>query len=184
MSCVSEGGIPKRVRRKTEKGAKYSLEILYVESNRIDKRLIKQINLVQDLLQSDNVGMVDREVTNLDNIHNQLLETYAQIRECIGEMKSSSSEEEERLQTLVDVVDKEDAAVFEIKKLVSTWLMSQREEEEHVGDRAGRSRSPRNSPRSASPQLHRSGRTGSVRSFGSRRSGSNESIRSGKSDGS
>ena len=131
MSCLSEGATPKRARRRTEKGAKYSLQMLYVESNRIIKRLIKQKELFNDLLQSNNVAMVDREITKLDDIHNQLLETHTQIRECIQWIETSE-EDEERLRTLVDVVDKEDAAVFEIKKKVSTWIVSHSEEVEHV----------------------------------------------------
>ena len=103
MSCASEGGRPKRDRKMTEKGKQYSLSLLYVEAKRIVKRLANQKSLCTDLLQTTNVEMVDREVNKLDHIYQQLLETYAQVREIIQEDDSLSGDSEE-LKDLVKVV--------------------------------------------------------------------------------
>ena len=177
MSCVSEGATPKRVRHKTIKGAGYSRKLLYSESSRILKRLKNQKELFSDLLQSDNVTMMNREVAKLDDLQNQLVETYTQIRENLREI-DASKEDEEQLQNLVDVVDKEDAAVFEIKKNVSMWMVSHSEELEVDSVKSERTcRSANSLPRS-----HRCGRSGSVKSNRSRRSGSRDSAHSVCSD--
>ncbi len=179
MSCASEGGRPKRVRNKTEKGAPYSRQLLYVESKRIIKRLKNQKELFSDLLSTTNVEMMNREVAKLDDIQNQLLETYTQIRESLRDVETSI-DEEEQLQNLVEVVDTEEAAVFEIKKDVSAWMVSHCDKLETGSVGSGRSSRSRNS----SQHSRRSGRSGSMKSGSSRRSGSRDSVRSVKSDGS
>ena len=180
MSCVSEGANPKRIRHKTAKGAKYSRQLLYSETSRIVRRLKNQKELFDDLLQTNNVTMMDREVAKLDELQNQLVETYTQIRESHQNEVNvvMSKEDEERLQNLVDVVDKEDAAVFEIKKNVSTWMVSQNEEVEVSSVKSDRSSRSAKSVQN----LQRSGRSNSVKSRSSRRSGSHDSARSVASD--
>ena len=138
MSCASEGGRPRRTRTMTEKGKQYSLSLLYVEAKRIVKRLANQKSLFENLLKSKNVEMVDREISKLDSIHQELLETYAQVREIV-QTEEDSSEVSENLQNLVKVVDEEDTAVFQVKKAVSVWMIEQTEEAERRSQASSRS---------------------------------------------
>ena len=112
------GGRPKRGDHRNAKYKQYSFQLLYAESKRVVRRLQNQEALFIDLLQTDNIEMMTREVAKLDGIQEQLLETYAQVRELVQEMETSQ-EEDEQFQSLVEVVDKEDTAVFTIKKDVS-----------------------------------------------------------------
>ena len=184
MSCASEGGRPKRGPHKTKKYQQYSLELLWADSKRIIRRLQNQKTLFGDLMQTSNVEMMNREVAKLDEIQNQLLETYAQIREIVHGI-DASKEDEEQLKNLIKVVDEEDTAVFQIKKDVSVWMIQHCEEFETGSVKSNRSgRSKNSSQRSERSGSVRSSRSGSVHSGRSVRSVSNESIRSVKSDGS
>ena len=111
-------GRPVRDRKLTTKGKVYTLQLLFADSRRVIKRLHNQQELFNDLLQSSNEEMLDREVAKLDSIHNNLLETYAQIQEI-------AEPDNEEFMKLVSTIDTEDSAVFNIKKKVATWMMEQ-----------------------------------------------------------
>ena len=186
MSSVrSDGGRPRegrpvRDRKMTSKGRQYSLQLLYADSKRIVRRLGNQKELFKDLLKTSNIDMMDREVKTLDEMHQQLLETYAQVREIL--QADESPLEGDDLKKLVEVVDTEDSAIFQIKKDVSAWMITQTEGDNVsvASRRTGRSR------RTHSILSRRSSRSGSVHSgsFHSERSESVESVRSCKSDSS
>ena len=92
---------PVRTRSMTAKGKQYKLDIHFSESKRIQKRLTNQKLLIHDLLQSDNVEVVNREVAKLDDIHQGLLEVYAQVREIIQVQDNEDESGEPRLLELV-----------------------------------------------------------------------------------
>ncbi len=176
---ASVGGRPKRGDHSNEKFKQYSFQLLYSESKRIVRRLQNQKDLFTDLLQTDNVDMMNREVKKLDGILEQLLETYARIRDLVQEMGTFSDDREsEHFQSLVAVVDKEDSAVFTIKKDVSAWMVAHSRDVETLSVGSGRSGRSRESRAAVSQRTQRSGSLRSVRS------GSTESVRSVKSDGS
>ena len=77
---ISDGDATRK-RTLTPKGRQYKLDGHFTESTRIVKRLSNQKSIIQDLLQSNNVDVMSRELAKLDNIHQSLLETYAQVRE-------------------------------------------------------------------------------------------------------
>ena len=110
-------GRPVRNRKRTAKGNAYSLDLLHAESKRVLKRLHRQKLLFVDLLQTNNVEMVDREIALLDTTYNEFVENYSQIREV-------SDPESQELKELMEKVDQEDAEVFDIKTNVSAWMVS------------------------------------------------------------
>ena len=169
---------PVRTRSMTAKGKQYKLDVHFSESKRIQKRLTNQKLLIHDLLQSDNVEAVNRELARLDDIHQGLLEVYAQVREIIQVQGNEDESGEPRLSELVKVVDEEDNEVFQTKKSASEWLIKQTKEdvESVASKRSGRSRksSASGSKRSRSGESHR---TGSADSRASARS-----VRSAKSN--
>ena len=83
MSTHSDSGVITRKRTMTLKGKQYKLDMHFAESVRIVKRLDNQKILINDLMQSTNVDILNRELAKLDAIHENLLETYAQVREII-----------------------------------------------------------------------------------------------------
>ena len=58
---------PVRTRSMTAKGKQYKLDVHFSESKRIQNRLTNQKLLIHDLLQSDNVEAVNRELAKLDD---------------------------------------------------------------------------------------------------------------------
>ena len=165
-------GRPVRNRKRTAKGNAYSLDLLHAENKRVLKRLHRQKLLFVDLLQTNNVEMVDREIALLDTTYNEFVENYSQIREV-------SDPESQELKELMEKVDQEDAEVFDIKTNVSAWMV----EQANASERS--SRRSRSSKRRATIVASLSGRekrSGSVKSGGSNRSGSVESVGSRVSD--
>ena len=175
------GGRPKRGYHSNEKYKQYSLQLLFAEGKRIVRRLQNQKSLFADLLQTDNVEMMNREVEKLDGIQEHLLETYTQIRELVQETETLGDKEEQSFQSLVVAVDKEESEVFAIKKEVSVWMVAHSGDVETSSVGSGGSRRSIRQSRSRAAVSVRSGRTGSLRSV---RSESTESLRSVKSDGS
>ena len=172
MSTHSDSGVITRKRTMTLKGKQYKLDMHFAESVRIVKRLDNQKILINDLMQSTNVEILNRELAKLDAIHENLLETYAQVREIIQvQGEEDESKEPARLAELVKVVDKQDSEVFETKKLASEWLITQMQAEEKsvVSGRSGRSRKT-TSQRSKRPKSGDSRRSGSADSRASGRS--------------
>ena len=73
----------------TEEYKEYTLQLLYCDSKRLIKRLGNQKLLFNDLLNTDNLEMVDRELKTLDELYNEFIAVYAEIRE-IADLSSPS----------------------------------------------------------------------------------------------
>ena len=118
-------------------GAEYTLKLLFADSRRMLNRLENQRALFENLLQTNNSEMVDREINKLDQMQSDFLEIYAQIRDLI-------ETETEEYANLVEAVDREDTEVFKVKKVVSVWMIEQAEKLEALSGSSKGSRSSRN----------------------------------------
>ena len=88
------------------------------EIAKIEARLENQKSLVNDLLQSDDTAMMSREMQALDKVYDDLIAAASDLREI-----SSTTEAKE----VSAMLDEEDANVFQVKKLVSKWMVSKAE---------------------------------------------------------
>ena len=88
------------------------------ELKRIGLRLKNQRSLVSDLLKSKDTEMMNREVQNLDKVYDDYVAAASQLRTL------SLKKEAEEVSALIDA---EDANVFQVKQLVSKWMVSQAE---------------------------------------------------------
>ena len=80
------------------------------EAARIKSRLDNQKSIIDDLLDSENVDLLNQEIEVLDKVYDEYVAVIAQLRE------SSPEEEAERLS---EIIHREDAGVFKKKELVS-----------------------------------------------------------------
>ena len=85
------------------------------ELAKIKGRLENQKSLVNELLQSDDAGMMNREMQTLDKIYDDLISAASDLREV------SLPKEAKELSAMLD---EEDADVFQVKKLVAKWTIS------------------------------------------------------------
>ena len=89
-------------------------EQLREEVRRIGARLGNQQSLVRDLLKSTDSDMMNREVMNLDKVYDDYVAAASHLRTLLPlEAKSVSA-----------WIDAEDANVFQVKQLVSKWMVS------------------------------------------------------------
>lgn len=166
METASVGRRPFRGKKMTEEYKEYTLQLLYCDSKRLIKRLGNQKLLFNDLLNTDNLEMVDRELKTLDELYNEFIAVYAEIRE-IADLSSPD------LIKLAVAVDQEDNDVFKIKKEASVWMINQAE---GVDSRSRLSRRSKRVRGDRSVISGRSERSGSLRSNISDHSDSSESI--------
>ena len=95
-----------------------SKQDLKEELKRIGLRLENQRSLVSYLLKSNDTEMMNREVQNLDKVYDDYVAAASQLRTI------SLKKEAEAVSALIDA---EDANVFQVKQLVSKWMVSQAE---------------------------------------------------------
>ena len=86
------------------------------EVNRLGKRLENQKCLVNGLLKSNDTEIMNREVQTLDRVYDELIAHAVSLRQVLppGEARKVS-----------DMIDMEDAHVFQLKKTVSRWFIAQ-----------------------------------------------------------
>ena len=89
------------------------------EMTRIRERLENQGSLIDDLVQTKDKEMVRRELLTLDRVFDDFVATMAQLRKVVD------TEEAEELSQLIA---EEDASVFRRKKLVTNFLVENKEE--------------------------------------------------------
>ena len=168
-ASLGVGRRPYRGKKMTEEYKEYTLKLLYADSKRLLKRLGNQRSLFDDLLQTNNMELVDRELRTLDTMYNEFISVYAEIQE-IAERENTD------FQQLAIAVDQEDTAVFKTKKDVSLWMIEKAGEMVETSSHS--SRGSKRSRDRKSVVSRRSRRSASVRS---NRSDSVESERSAKS---
>ena len=101
--------------RKTEKGSEYHEGLYNHDVKRAEKRLQNQLKLFDDLLLTDNVEMVTRELKKLDDLFDEFVLNVNHLRGLI--------EDNDRLCELSDLVDVNDNCIFEVKQKMSKWMI-------------------------------------------------------------
>ena len=82
-TLVDDATRPKRSIVMTEKGKQHLLESLKSLMKKRSKRLEKQIAIIDPLLDSTNVDMVNTETANLDRMYSELTETHVRLCEAL-----------------------------------------------------------------------------------------------------
>ena len=79
-ASVGQPGYGEALKRDDTCGAEYTLKLLFADSRRMLNRLENQRALFENLLQTNNSEMVDREINKLDQMQSDFLEIYASIQ--------------------------------------------------------------------------------------------------------
>ena len=82
------------------------------EVEKIKRRLRKQLDLIRDLLKTNDVEMVSREMEALDKVHDDLVATASQLRVFLKPEDAGK---------LSSTMDSEDTEVFQMKRKVAAW---------------------------------------------------------------
>ena len=145
----------KRNLKPTEKGKVYQLNNLRTHVKALYKRLTQQMTIVDTLLTSENIDLIQTEATNLDRINVELCDAHARLGTMFEEDDTPECTE------LSAFMEEADTKYFEYKQKICTWLIQQdrrvrdsdgaKSERSHklersvMSRRSDRSRSSRNS---------------------------------------
>ena len=142
---------PKRSVVMTEKGKQHLLESLKSLVKKRSKRLEKQIAIIDPLLDSTNVDIVNTETANLDRMYSELTETHVRLCEALD------GDEDGDEHTAANVaLDEVDSKYFAFKEKVCSWQIQRdletalhaRDERSSVSSGSAGSTSSRKSKRS------------------------------------
>ena len=171
------GGRTTRARTVTEKGEGYQRDLLFQRRKSHHNRLVRQLTLVAQCLESSSVEMTNQEVSNLDRIFADLVDANLKYSESFKE-----NDEESRVECQ-EYFDKADEMVFQQKTKVCSWLREQ--DVCRKGSRtSGRSSHSSRSSSKADSKKSRSSKADSKKSFSSKNTKqpkSNESVGSSAS---
>ena len=90
---VEEGSLGKRKPKMTENYRHYRRDTLQTQLRTLHRRVKKQSNLINTLLNTTDTEALTTEVNNLDRIFQELSETNSEFLNCVDEEKGPSSEE-------------------------------------------------------------------------------------------
>ena len=167
----------RRTRVLTTKGKDYQKNTWFQKRKSCHNRLLRQLTLVTQCLESSSIDMVNMETSNLDKLLSELVDIN---------LKYLELEDEEHLQEQChEWIGQVDETVFEMKTKVCTWLREQDSRSQKSSRSSGSRRSGRSSKRSCANDVsQRAGRScDSVRSKDSHKtSSSNHSRKSNRSN--
>ena len=117
VEAKNNQGDEKRIRTVSAKGKVYQQELLLKRRKSYHNRLIRQLTLVAQCLESTSVEMTNQEVSNMDQILSELVETNLKYINLL--------DEEDAKDECYKWFESIDNVVFEMKANVCTWLKEQ-----------------------------------------------------------
>ena len=126
------------------KGLAHKLATLQRLTNRLYRRLEKQIGIVNKLLTADNIDLVNSETTHLDRIYTELSNAYARAGVAVADDELGENSEE--YLALIIRINEADIKYFAAKEQICAWLLQQEQ-------KIATSRLTRNSFQSPAPSV-------------------------------